>query len=76
MEAEEEVATERSYPPPEPPNEVSLFGGPSLGVGRWAASAAVGTYALWKMWRGSWLVRFPRGAALKPDWGIIRQLFR
>ena len=32
----------RRYPPPEPPNEVSLFGGPALGQGRAAAAASVG----------------------------------
>jgi putative MATE family efflux protein len=52
------------------------LGTPGAALGTMLASAAVGAYALWKMWRGAWLVRFPRGAALAPDWDIIRQLFR
>ena len=40
------------------------------------ASGTVGLYAIVKLWRGGWVVRFPRGRALAPDFGIIRALFR
>jgi len=33
-------------------------------------------YALWKLWRGGWVVSFPRGHRSSPDWTIIRALFR
>jgi Na+-driven multidrug efflux pump len=36
----------------------------------------VAIYALWKMWTGGWVVAFPRGRGLGPDWKIIRELFR
>src|SRR5437773_10820502 len=31
---------------------------------------------IWKLWRGGWVVAFPRGRGLAPDWPIIRELFR
>ena len=30
----------------------------------------------WKLWRGGWVVSFPRGHGFGPDWTIIRSLFR
>src|SRR6267378_1557267 len=36
----------------------------------------VAAYALWKLWAGGWVVAFPRGRGLGPDWTIIRELFR
>jgi Na+-driven multidrug efflux pump len=33
-------------------------------------------YALWKLWHGGWVIAFPRGGALRPDWRIIKELFR
>jgi putative MATE family efflux protein len=57
--------------------------GPIPGYG--TAGAAMGTsiafglvsgYSLWKLWRGGWVVSFPRRGGLGPDWRIIRALFR
>src|SRR5437773_5086676 len=31
---------------------------------------------MYKLWRGGWVVSFPRGRGLGPDWKIIRSLFR
>jgi Na+-driven multidrug efflux pump len=31
---------------------------------------------MWKLWRGGWVVSFPRRGGLGPDWTIIRSLFR
>src|SRR5258708_38110919 len=31
---------------------------------------------MWKLWSGTWVVRFPRGQGFGPDWTIIRELFR
>jgi putative MATE family efflux protein len=54
---------------------------PALGT----AGAALGTvlsaggmsvYALFALWTGRWVVQFPRGEALRPDWKVIRSLFR
>jgi putative MATE family efflux protein len=54
---------------------------PSLGttgaaMGTALASGLVAAYAIAKLWRGGWVVRFPRGHGFGPDWGIIRELFR
>jgi putative MATE family efflux protein len=40
------------------------------------ASGAVGLYAIVRLWSGKWVVRFPRGRDLAPDFAIIRALFR
>ena len=55
---------------------VPKLGTPGSALGTMLASAIVGMYAFWKMSRGGWVVRLPRGAALAPDWAIIRSLFR
>jgi putative MATE family efflux protein len=54
---------------------------PALGtagaaIGTTLASLLVGGYALLKVWRGNWVIGFPRGQALRPDWPVIRELFR
>ncbi len=54
---------------------------PALGtvgsaIGTSLASWTVSGYALWKLWRGGWVVSFPRHHGLAPDWTIIRSLFR
>ena len=40
------------------------------------ASGLVAIYAMARLWSGGWVVQFPRGGALAPDWSIIRELFR
>lgn len=54
---------------------------PALGtvgsaIGTSLASWIVSGYALWKLWRGGWVVSFPRHHGFAPDWTIIRSLFR
>jgi len=54
---------------------------PALGtagsaIGTVLASGLVAGYSLWKLWRGGWVVSFPRGRGLGPDWSIIRSLFQ
>jgi putative MATE family efflux protein len=44
-------------------------------MGTCIASGLVAIYALFKLWRGGWVVSFPRGR-FGPDWTIIRSLFR
>ncbi len=55
---------------------VPAFGTKGAAMGTATATGLVGTYSLIKLWRGGWVVKFPRGAALAPDWTIIRSLFR
>jgi Na+-driven multidrug efflux pump len=45
-------------------------------MGTAIASGSLALWALWRLWHGGWVVRFPRGRALLPDWTIIRSLFR
>jgi putative MATE family efflux protein len=45
-------------------------------MGTAIASGLVALYSLVRLWRGDWVVRFPRGHGYGPDWGIIRELFR
>jgi len=45
-------------------------------IGTATASGMIAVYSVWKLWRGGWVVEFPRGAGLKPDWHVIKQLFR
>jgi putative MATE family efflux protein len=45
-------------------------------VGTCLASGLLMIYALVKLWRGTWVVKFPRGQGYGPDWQIIRSLFR
>jgi putative MATE family efflux protein len=51
------------------------FGTVGAAMGTSIASGLVGIYCVWRLLRGGWVVRFPRHA-LKPDWTIIRSLFR
>ena len=45
-------------------------------MGTAIASGLVSLYAIMRLWRGGWVVRFPRGHGFAPDWAIIRELFR
>jgi putative MATE family efflux protein len=54
---------------------VPAFGVAGSAMGTVTASGLVGLYALWRLWRGGWVVSFPR-QNLRPDWSIIRALFR
>jgi putative MATE family efflux protein len=55
---------------------IPSFGTAGAAMGTALASGLVATYAIVRLWRGGWVVRFPRGRGLTPDWGIIRELFR
>lgn len=55
---------------------IPRFGTKGAAIGTSIASGTIGVYALWKLWRGGWVVCFPRGGSWAPDWGIIRSLFR
>ncbi len=55
---------------------IPAFGTAGAAMGMSIASGLVALYAFWKLWSGGWVVRFPRGPHLLPDWSIIRALFR
>jgi putative MATE family efflux protein len=55
---------------------IPAFGTAGSAMGTVIASGLVALYAMVKLWRGDWVVSFPRGRGFGPDWGIIRSLFR
>jgi putative MATE family efflux protein len=52
------------------------FGTKGAAMGTCISSGVVGLYSLWKLWRGGWVVGFPRHHGFAPDWNVIRSLFR
>lgn len=55
---------------------IPAFGTTGSAMGTAIASGSVGLFALWKLWRGGWVVSFPRGGSYAPDWNLIRKLFK
>lgn len=55
---------------------IPAFGTAGAAMGTCIASTSVSSYALWKLWRGGWVVSFPKGQGYAPDWTIIRSLFK
>ena len=55
---------------------IPAFGTKGAAMGTCIASAIVSIYSLYHLWNGSWVVGFPRHHGYKPDWQIIRSLFR
>jgi putative MATE family efflux protein len=55
---------------------IPAFGTMGSAMGTSIASGSVSLYALWKLWRGGWVVSFPRGGSYAPDWGVIKKLFK
>jgi putative MATE family efflux protein len=55
---------------------IPALGTKGAAVGTCIASGILMFYALWKLGRGTWVVKFPRGQGYGPDWPIIRSLFR
>jgi putative MATE family efflux protein len=55
---------------------IPAFGTAGSAMGTVTASGILAVYSLWKLWRGGWVVSFPRGHGFGPDWTIIRSLFR
>ncbi len=55
---------------------IPAFGAAGSAMGTMIASGLVAIYAVVKLWRGGWVVTFPRRGGFGPDWDIIRSLFR
>ena len=55
---------------------IPAFGTAGAAMGPVSASGLVGAYGVWRLWHGGWVVSFPRRMGYRPDWGIIRALFR
>ena len=52
------------------------YGTVGAAMGTAIASGLVALYSIWRLWHGGWVVSFPRGAELRPDWTIIKSLFQ
>lgn len=55
---------------------IPAYGTKGAAMGTCIASGLVAAYSLFKLWKGGWVVSFPRGRGYGPDWGIIRELFK
>jgi putative MATE family efflux protein len=55
---------------------IPAFGTTGAAMGTVIAMCSVGAYAIYKLYAGGWVVGFPKDARLRPDWTIIRALFR
>jgi putative MATE family efflux protein len=55
---------------------IPAFGTKGAAMGTVMAGGVISVYALIRLFSGKWVVHFHKGMSLKPDWAIIRQLFR
>lgn len=55
---------------------IPAFGTAGAAMGTCLASGILALYALSKLMRGGWVVSFPRAGGFRPDWTIIKSLFR
>ena len=55
---------------------IPAFGTRGAAIGTSAASALVSGVGLWLLLRGRLVVTFPRAMSWRPDWSIVRSLFR
>ncbi|MEP7065746.1 MAG: MATE family efflux transporter [Gemmatimonadota bacterium] len=55
---------------------IPAYGTAGAAMGTVTATGIIATYSLIKLWKGGWVVSFPRGQGWGPDWTIIRSLFK
>ena len=55
---------------------IPAFGTLGAAMGTVISGGVVSVYALVRLFGGRWVVQFHRGMGMRPDWGIIRQLFK
>jgi len=55
---------------------IPAFGTAGAAMGTVMATGSMSLVALFKLRRGGWVVSFPHGMSLRPDWTVIRSLFR
>lgn len=55
---------------------IPAFGTAGAAMGTVAASCIVGVYAIFMLRSDRWVIGFPRGMSMRPDFEIIRALFR
>jgi putative MATE family efflux protein len=55
---------------------IPAFGTAGAAMGTVIATGGVGIYSFIRLQRGGWVVRFPKTGSRRPDWEVIRALFR
>ena len=55
---------------------IPAFGTAGAAMGTVLAGGLLSVVAIFKLWSGRWVVGFPRGQGWRPDWSIIRSLFK
>ena len=55
---------------------IPAFGTKGAAIGTVIAGGVVSVYSLVQLFGGKWVVHFHKGMSLKPDWAIIRELFK
>jgi putative MATE family efflux protein len=55
---------------------IPAFGTAGAAMGTVTATSLIGAFSLYKLWKGGWVVQFPRGLGWGPDWMIIKSLFK
>ena len=55
---------------------IPAFGTTGAAMGTVIAGASISVYAFFKLFGGRWVVQFQRGMSWRPDYVIIRQLFK
>jgi putative MATE family efflux protein len=55
---------------------IPAYGAAGSAIGTVIASGLVALYAMIRLWGGGWVVSFRRAGGYRPDWTVIRSLFR
>lgn len=55
---------------------IPAYGTLGAAMGTVISGGIISVYALFRLFGGSWVVQFHKGMSWKPDWAIIRQLFK
>lgn len=55
---------------------IPAFGTTGAALGTVISAGLVTVYAFVRLFEGRWVVQFHRGLGLRPDWAIIREIFR
>jgi putative MATE family efflux protein len=55
---------------------IPAFGTAGSAIGTCLAGGLVSGYAVYQLWKGGWVVAFPRGGPWSFDWEVVKALFR
>src|ERR1700752_5529542 len=55
---------------------IPAFGTKGSAMGTMIASGVISAFAITQLLRRKWVISFPRGGSLRPDWTIIKSLFK